>query len=179
MADLPKEYYRLSFIAAPENAHIKKEMEVSIQAGNLVGKMYDALRAQYIDPDSDDTMKSLNVLCVRLVFCLYAEDAGLFGGHAMFHDYLTSFRPENVRRALMDLFKVLDQRPEDRDPYMDDKLAAFPYVNGGLFADENIEIPRITAEIESFNASMQANLSGVTYIDIYSHLVTEGFSTLP
>lgn len=147
LADLPKEYYRLSFIAAPENAHIKKEMEVSIQAGNLVGKMYDALRAQYIDPDSDDTMKSLNVLCVRLVFCLYAEDAGLFGGHAMFHDYLTSFRPENVRRALMDLFKVLDQRPEDRDPYMDDKLAAFPYVNGGLFADENIEIPRITAEI--------------------------------
>ncbi len=147
LADLPKEYYRLSFIAAPENAHIKKEMEVSIQAGNLVGKMYDALRAQYIAPDSDDTMKSLNVLCVRLVFCLYAEDAGLFGGHAMFHDYLTSFRPENVRRALMDLFKVLDQRPEDRDPYMDDKLAAFPYVNGGLFADENIEIPRITAEI--------------------------------
>lgn len=147
LADLPKEYYRLSFIAAPENAHIKKEMEVSIQAGTLVGKMYDALREQYIDPDSEHTMKSLNVLCVRLVFCLYAEDAGLFGGHAMFHDYLTSFRPENVRRALMDLFKVLDQRPEDRDPYMDDKLAAFPYVNGGLFADENIEIPRITADI--------------------------------
>lgn len=147
LADLPKEYYRLSFIAAPENAHIKKEMEVSIQAGTLVGKMYDALREQYIDPDSEHTMKSLNVLCVRLVFCLYAEDAGLFGGHAMFHDYLTSFRPENVRRALIDLFKVLDQRPEDRDPYMDDKLAAFPYVNGGLFADENIEIPRITAEI--------------------------------
>lgn len=147
LADLPKEYYRLSFIATPENVHIKKEMEVSIQAGNLVGEMYDALREQYIDPDSEHTMKSLNVLCVRLVFCLYAEDAGLFGGHAMFHDYLTSFRPENVRRALMDLFKVLDQRPEDRDPYMDDKLAAFPYVNGGLFADENIEIPRITADI--------------------------------
>jgi hypothetical protein len=147
LVDLPKEYYRLSFIAAPENAHIKKEMEVSIQAGTLVGKMYDALREQYIDPDSEHTMKSLNVLCVRLVFCLYAEDAGLFGGHAMFHDYLTSFRPENIRRALMDLFKVLDQRPEDRDPYMDDKLAAFPYVNGGLFADESIEIPRITAEI--------------------------------
>lgn len=147
LADLPKEYYRLSFIATPENVHIKKEMEISIQAGTLVGKMYDALREQYIDPDSEHTMKSLNVLCVRLVFCLYAEDAGVFGGHAMFHDYLASFRPENVRRALMDLFKVLDQRPEDRDPYMDAKLAAFPYVNGGLFADENIEIPRITADI--------------------------------
>lgn len=147
LADLPKEYYRLQFIADTGNAHLKKELEVSIKAGELVGKLYDALHAQYIEPDSEHAMKSLNVLCVRLVFCLYAEDAGIFGEHAMFHDYLTSFRNKNMRRALMDLFRVLDQKPEDRDPYMDDDLAAFPYVNGGLFADEDIEIPKITDDI--------------------------------
>lgn len=147
LADLPKEYYRLQFLVPGENEHLEKELEVSIQAGELVGKMYDALRAQYIDPDSERSMKSLNVLCVRLVFCLYAEDAGIFGAREMFHDYLASFRPENVRRALMDLFRVLDQPQADRDPYMDDKLAAFPYVNGGLFADEDIEIPRINADV--------------------------------
>lgn len=147
LADLPKEYYRLQFIADTGNVHLKKELEVSIKAGELVGKLYDALHAQYIEPDSEHAMKSLNVLCVRLVFCLYAEDAGIFGEHAMFHDYLTLFRNKNMRRALMDLFRVLDQKPEDRDPYMDDDLAAFPYVNGGLFADEDVEIPKITDDI--------------------------------
>ena len=147
LADLPKEYYRLQFIADTGNVHLKKELEVSIKAGELVGKLYDALHAQYIEPDSEHAMKSLNVLCVRLVFCLYAEDAGIFGEHAMFHDYLISFRNKNMRRALMDLFRVLDQKSEDRDPYMDDDLAAFPYVNGGLFADEDIEIPKITDDI--------------------------------
>lgn len=147
LADLPKEYYRLQFIADTGNVHLKKELEVSIKAGELVGKLYDALHGQYIEPDSEQAMKSLNVLCVRLVFCLYAEDAGIFGEHAMFHDYLASFRNKNMRRALIDLFRVLDQKPEERDPYMDEDLAAFPYVNGGLFADEDIEIPKITDDI--------------------------------
>ena len=147
LADLPKEYYRLKFIADTGNVHLKKELEVSIKAGELVGKLYDALHGQYIDPHSEQAMKSLNVLCVRLVFCLYAEDAGIFGEHAMFHDYLASFRNKNMRRALIDLFRVLDQKPEERDPYMDEDLAAFPYVNGGLFADEDIEIPKITDDI--------------------------------
>ena len=87
------------------------------------------------------------MLCVRLVFCLYAEDAGIFGQHEMFGDYLKQFSPKDARKALIELFQVLDTKPEDRDPYMEDDLAAFPYVNGGLFADENIEIPRFTEEI--------------------------------
>lgn len=87
------------------------------------------------------------MLCVRLVFCLYAEDAGIFGDHLTFHNYIKGFYVKDVRRALMDLFRVLDTKTEERDPYMDDALAAFPYVNGGLFADENIEIPNFTQEI--------------------------------
>ena len=124
-----------------------EEMEISLQAGELVGKLYDALLKQYNTPASDAELKSLNMLCVRLVFCLYAEDAGIFGSHTMFHDYLKGFQAKNVRKALIDLFKVLDTKVADRDPYMDEDLAAFPYVNGGLFADEEIIIPRFTEEI--------------------------------
>ena len=142
LEDLEKENYRLNFLVDTGDENIKKEMEVSLKAGELVGILYDTLRAQYHNPDAPETLKSLNALCVRLVFCLYAEDAGIFGSHAMFHDYLQAHRAED-RRALINLFRVLDQRPELRDPYLDHDLAAFPYVNGGLFAEENIEIPRL------------------------------------
>ena len=126
--------------------HIKKEMEISLQAGELVGVLYDALLQQYKDPSAPETLKSLNKLCVRLVFCLYAEDAGIFGGRNMFHDYLEHHRAED-RRALINLFRVLDQDIPQRDKYLDDDLAAFPYINGGLFADEDIEIPRLGDEV--------------------------------
>ena len=147
LADLEKEYHRLQFLVDTGKEHIKQEMEISLQAGEIVGRIYDALLKEYKDPDSLETLRSLNMLCVRLVFCLYAEDAGIFGRKGMFHDYLKSFALKDVRKALIDLFRVLDTRPEDRDPYMEDELAAFPYVNGGLFADENIEIPRLNAQI--------------------------------
>ena len=147
LADLEKEVHRLKFLTDTGSERIRKEMEISLQAGDLVGKLYDALLKQYNSPASDAELKSLNMLCVRLVFCLYAEDAGIFGKHGMFHDYLRSFQPKNIRKALIDLFKVLDTKPEDRDPYMDEDLAEFPYTNGGLFADEDIIIPRFTDEI--------------------------------
>ena len=142
LADLEKEVHRLQFLVDTGNTTIQKEMEVSLQAGELVGVLYDAILKQYKDPSSPDTLKSLNALCVRLVFCLYAEDAGIFGGRNKFHDYLEQHRAED-RRALISLFQVLDQKLEERDPYLDEDLASFPYVNGGLFADENIEIPRL------------------------------------
>lgn len=146
LADLEKEYYRLQFLVDTGDTNIKKEMEVSLQAGEIVGVLYDALLKQYKDPNDPETLKSLNALCVRLVFCLYAEDAGIFGAHGMFHNYL-EHHARDARRALVDLFKVLDTKPEDRDPYMDDDLAAFPYVNGGLFADESVIIPKLDDNI--------------------------------
>ena len=123
---------------------------VSIAAGEIVGLLYDAFYKQYADPSSERALKSLNILCVRLVFCLYAEDAGIFGRHGMFHDYLAELEARKMRRALIELFKVLDTPPEQRDPYLKEdfpELAAFPYVNGGLFQDEEIEIPPVTDEI--------------------------------
>lgn len=159
LCDLEKEYYRLQFLVDTGDSNIKKEMEVSLQAGEIVGVLYDALLKQYKEPESEETLKSLNALCVRLVFCLYAEDAGIFGSHGMFHNYLERHRSED-RRALINLFRVLDQKPEERDKYLDDDLAAFPYVNGGLFADENIEIPRLGDDV----------------IDLILHKASEGFN---
>ena len=149
LANLDKEYYRLSFLTETGNEHLKKEMEVSIAAGEIVGLIYDALLEQYNDPKSEKTLKSLNVLCVRLVFCLYAEDAGIFGHRGMFHDYLAAFDAHHMRKALKELFEILDTKPEDRDEYLEPELAAFPYVNGGLFADENIVIPQFADEIRT------------------------------
>ncbi len=151
LEDLEKEYYRLQFLVDSENEHIRKEMEVSLRAGEIIGEIYDAFLKEYRNPDDPQTLKSLNILCVRLVFCLYAEDSGLFGdsSHSAFHDYLSRFKPGHgdMRRALIDLFNVLNTPIAERDPYLEDVLLAFPYVNGGLFADRNIEIPRLNDEI--------------------------------
>ena len=163
LENLPEEAYRMNFLVKTDSEILKKELDVSIQAGELVGKIYDALYKQYIDKDSEETHKSLNMLCVRLVFCLYAEDSGLFGSHTMFHDYIKGFAVKDVRKAVIDLFKMLDTKEEDRDPYDAPELLAFPYVNGGLFTDEKIIIPQFTQEIvdlllhnasEDFNWSM-------------------------
>ena len=149
LKDIEEDYYRLNFLIDQEDQNIKKSLEVSIKAGELVGKLYDALLKQYKDPSDEKTLKDLNILCVRLVFCFYAEDAGLFGKHNMFHDYLSKHRenPSSFRDALIKLFKTLDQKEEERDPYASEELLAFPYVNGGLFADENVVIPRLDDEI--------------------------------
>ena len=149
LCDLEKEYYRLSFLTETESVHIQREMEISIKAGEVVGLLYDAFLKQYGSADAE-TLKHLNKLCVRLVFCLYAEDAGIFGKHLMFHDYLSQFSTREMRKGLTSLFKVLDQKPEERDRFLADDdplLAAFPYVNGGLFADGDTVIPPFTDEI--------------------------------
>ena len=165
LKDLEKEYYRLQFIVDVENTNLKKEMEISIKAGELVGKIYDEILPLYKNPENEETLKSLNMLCVRLVFCLYAEDAGLFGKHGIFHDYLEKFNTDDLRIALIDLFKVLDTKPQDRDPYMKEDLAQFPYVNGGLFADENIEIPNLNDTVKELllsNASEDFDWSDIS-----------------
>ena len=165
LENLGKEYYRLQFLVDSKSEHLSKEMQVSMKAGEIVGKLYDELLKQYIDPTNEHTLKSLNVLCVRLVFCLYAEDAGIFGRHDMFHDFLNNYPTEELRNALIRLFKVMDTPVEERDPYLREDLLAFPYTNGGLFADEQIEIPRMTDTIRQLllqNASLDFDWSEIS-----------------
>ena len=150
LKDLETSYYQLEFLVDKSNEHLEKEKQVSLSAGELVGQIYDELLDQYKNPDNEHSQKSINQLCVRIVFCLYAEDAGIFGKKNMFHDYLEEFDARHMRKALINLFKVLDTKVKDRDPYLEDdepKLAQFPYVNGGMFSDENIEIPPFTDEL--------------------------------
>ncbi|MCD8307485.1 MAG: N-6 DNA methylase [Clostridia bacterium] len=150
LKDLPTEYYRLQFMVDTKSEHIAHETEVSIAAGDIVGQLYDAFAKQYKDISNVHSQHSLNVLCVRLVFCLYAEDADIFGKRDMFHDYMAGFKTSQMRKALVYLFKILDTPEDARDPYLADDnpdLAAFPYVNGGLFSDEDIEVPPFTDEI--------------------------------
>lgn len=132
-----------------ETKRLTEEVELSKAAGELVGKIRDRFLTQYNDPLAKRTQKSLNILCVRLVFCFYAEDAGLFGAKDAFSKYLLQYKPADIRGKLIELFHVLDTPITERaDMYLDDVLEAFPYVNGGLFSDETIVIPRITQELK-------------------------------
>lgn len=159
--ELPNKYPLLDFLIRKDVKKISHEMEVSIKAGDIVGLIYDAFLKQYRIPEvneKSDTeeqrtkrehkLRSLNALCVRIVFCLYAEDANIFGQRNIFHDYLEPYDVKDCRRALIELFKVLDTPIPERDEYLEDDLAQFPYVNGGLFSDETIEIPPFTDEIK-------------------------------
>ena len=177
LKDLGKEYYRLQFLVDQKSEHISKEMQVSMQAGEIVGRIYDALLKQYtMDncgtqlPTMDNCgtqlptmLRWLNILCVRIVFCLYAEDAGVFA-HDQFHDYLASTDTEDMREALLKLFDTLNKPVEKRSPYLKPSLAAFPYTNGGLFAEE-IEIPQFTDELKKTlldNASLDFDWSEIS-----------------
>ena len=147
LEELPDKYHLLNFLIDPAVKKITVEQQLSFQAGELIGKLYDMVLPLYKDPKAKSALQSLNKFCVRIVFCLYAEDAMLFGNKGSeFHDYLASFLPENRRKALIALFRILDTKEADRDPYEEQKLLDFPYVNGGLFSGD-IEIPKLTDEI--------------------------------
>ncbi len=146
LENLEREYSRLNFLVDARSEALKRELEVSIKAGELVGKIYDALAKEFGSSPTAEDLHSLNVLCVRLVFCLYAEDAGIFAKE-QFYLYMKSFRPENMRMALKDLFKTLDTPESSREKFLEPKLRDFPYVNGSLFKEQaNETIPPITEE---------------------------------
>ena len=162
LKDLETEYYRLKFLVDEKSEHISKEMEVSMQAGEIVGQIYEALLKQY-DDNSPEALRWLNILCVRIVFCLYAEDAGVFT-RDQFHDYLVSYETRDMRNALIRLFEVLNTPTEKRSRYLMDDLKAFPYTNGGLF-EEQIEIPQFTDELREVllhNASLDFDWSKIS-----------------
>lgn len=149
LVDLQDKYTLLDFLFKKEITQISEEKELSIKAGELVGDIHDRFLEQYNDPMAVSTQQSLNILCVRLVFCLYAEDAGLFGDKDAFKHYIEQYEPKDIRRALLDLFKVLNTPEAERgELYLDEELEKFPYCNGGLFESDNIEIPKITEEIK-------------------------------
>lgn len=152
LEELPDSLYLLSFLTSNETSRLHKEQRLSVEAGSYVSRLYDALAKQYHHIDGDDEraqeeQRSLNVLITRIIFLLYAEDADLLQSHQAFGRYCEG-DPAKFRRKLIDLFEAIDTPLDKRDEYMDDDLAAFPYVNGGLFADSTIAVPQMTEEIQ-------------------------------
>ena len=166
LANLGREWHRLRFLVNTGSNHIAREMEVSMRAGEIIGEVYDALLEQYginNGNDDDELLRQLNVLCVRLVFCLYAEDAGIFSRDQL-HDYLALFDAPGMRQALLQLFDVLNTPLDQRSHFLRPELAAFPYTNGGLFA-ESIDIPQFTPELRELllkNASLDFDWSEIS-----------------
>ncbi len=147
LSDIQNKFTAFEILVNKEQKKISEEEELSFKAGKLVGLLYEAFLKESNDPESTETLQNLNMLCVRLVFCLYAEDAKLFGTSGkMFHDYLDHFDTEDMRMSLKNLFEILNTPMEERDEYDKSMLSQFPYVNGGLFADK-IKIPPFTEEI--------------------------------
>ncbi len=147
LEELPDHLYLLSFLTSKESSRLHKEQELSVEAGRHVSRLYDAISKQYHHIDTDEEeQRSLNVLITRIIFLLYAEDADLLQSHFAFGDFCKG-DPSKLRRKLATLFETIDTPYEERDEYADDDVAAFPYVNGGLFSDRSIVIPQMTEEI--------------------------------
>ena len=140
LSELHKQVGKFGFLVQPHMERLTAEKELSTEAARLMAKLRDRLADQYELHGLDRS--DLTVLMVRLLFCLYADDSTLFEDN-QFRRYLSDKVPDEqhatFRTALVDLFRILDTPPESRR-LESGELAAFPYVNGGLFAGE-IDIP--------------------------------------
>lgn len=153
LSDLPQKVKLLEFIVNASQQKVIDEKKLSVDAGNLVAKIYHELTNAYaegrgVDVNSPEIQRSLNMLIVRLVFLLYADDSNLFGKDNIFQAFIERREPRDIRRDLSALFKMLDQPESERDPYLDDEFNQFAYVNGGMFSDENVIIPQFTDELK-------------------------------
>ena len=155
LEELPDKFKQLEFMVDANQQQVINEKKLSVDAGNLVAKIYDSLHDAYakgngVDVDSPRIQQSLNMLIVRLVFLMYADDTGILGQEDMFQNFIERRPPQDIRQGLIELFKVLDQDPDkgERDPYIDKEYSQFSYVNGGMFSDENIVIPQFTPELK-------------------------------
>lgn len=153
LKDLPNKVKSLDFLVDAHQQQLINERQLSVDAGNLVAKIYDSLATAYsrgrnVDVNDPKIQRSLNMLIVRLVFLFYADDTGILGETNMFQHLLEGQKPEDIRQVLTELFKVLDQPEDKRDPYLASQYNQFTYVNGGMFSDENIIIPQFTPELK-------------------------------
>jgi len=134
-SDLYKNYHFLLPLAGLERAREYSEHPADVQASEKMGRLFDHIR-KYNEFDTADDIHALNIFLTRLLFCLYAEDTGIFAPN-QFHDLIdstTNIDGSDVDGVLFDLFEVLDlhESSAERDN-QPTHLAAFPYVNGSLF----------------------------------------------
>jgi hypothetical protein len=141
LADLHKHIKLFGFIAGYKAQLIQPQNPVNIKAASALGKLHDALKA------SGYTDHPLEVLLVRLLFCLFADDTGIFQPAAAFRRYIeerTAKDGSDLGPLLARLFQVLNTDESRRSKALDEQLAAFPYVNGKLF-DEPLPMADFTS----------------------------------
>ncbi|MCR4560221.1 MAG: methylase, partial [Bacteroidales bacterium] len=151
-------YYRLKFLLDRESSVTALETAVSKAAALQIGTLYNDILRQYSkDEMTLELFHNINVFCVRLVFCLYAEDALVFSCKDMFGLYLKNFNKnrDEFRLHLKLLFQTLNTPTSERDSE-DIKLNEFPYTNGGLFA-ANVKLPKLTENI-AYNITQNFSL---------------------
>ena len=157
---LPHEYSRLNFLIDPNDENVNPAVKISKQAIKLIKLVYDALERQLgirnaelgiEKPFSNYALRithyELSRFCVRLMFCLYADDADIFAPK-QFARYFKN--AEDRQAALIDLFRVLDTPPELRPNELRAELADFPYVNGDLFKDAAESVPGLNAAVNHY-----------------------------
>lgn len=178
LEDLADNVNTLDGIFDEKNSRLMIQQKLSVNAGIRVARLHNALMERYTEGGREETPKmhhDLAVLTVRLVFAMYAEDAGLFKADS-FSRLVEAEDAPHLRGRLIDLFDTLNKPDGDRDPYLDPELAGFPYVNGGLYA-EQIEIPQFTDAIRSalLDASRGFDWSGISPV-IFGSLMEETLS---
>ena len=157
--ELPDHAEKFGFILGVESRTFRDQDPANIEAAELVGRLHDSLRdAGY--PDHD-----LERFLVRIVFCLFADDTGVFEPRDILLDFVeTRTRPDgtDLGPLLLQLFHVLNTPEGERIATLDEDLARFPYVNGDLFADP-ISFPAFTAAMrEHLLAACRFNWSSIS-----------------
>lgn len=153
LKDLVKNINLFGFISGYQQRTFKEQEPVNIKAADLMGELHDALRANGYDGHE------LEVLLVRLLFCLFAEDTTIFD-RQQFTDYIelrTKEDGSDLGIHLAQLFEVLNTSTEKRLKNLDDQLAAFEYVNGSLFSEQ--------LHFASFDSDMRKKLLACCYFD--------------
>ncbi|HEY0070107.1 MAG TPA: DNA methyltransferase [Chloroflexia bacterium] len=153
LAELHNKVELFGFIAGYKKREFKDQDPVNIEASELMGKLHDALK------EGGYTGHDLELFLVRLLFCLFADDTGIFEKDSL-HFYLEDRTREDgsdLGPQLAKLFQTLNTPTDKRSPRLDEALAQFPYVNGSLF-DDRLPIP-------DFDAKMRASLIRACYFD--------------
>lgn len=141
LKDLHKHIRQFGFIAGYKVQEIKAQDPVNIKAAERMGRLHDALKASHYEGHP------LEVLLVRLLFCLFADDTGIFQPAQAFRAFIeerTSADGSDVGPRLAQLFQVLNTPDAKRSPALDTQLATFPYINGKLF-EESLPMADFTA----------------------------------
>ncbi|GIZ51741.1 class I SAM-dependent DNA methyltransferase [Noviherbaspirillum aridicola] len=144
LAELPKKADWFSFLSDESPGEVLEESPINREAAYRISRLHEALlQAKFKGRD-------LEVFLTRLLFCLFADDTGIFGANGQFRRLVESTRPDgkDLGASLAELFQVLNQPVEERQSSLDEALASFEYINGSLFAD-NTRIPAFNHELRT------------------------------